>query len=150
MPQHALRQMLAALSEQVKTPLLYVPSGKVGLLLALESGADDAAKAQRREATARLGFEEADGTPGVARMLPPTDKDMMLLIDTSGSMSGRRIRGATDNALRIYDDFTDEHDHIGLIHFHVHSKIKMKLQPCKGKARNAQRDAIDQTRKPEW
>ena len=84
-------------------PLLYVPDKKAGLLLALEHGLSDSVKAQRVQMTSKLGFEEADGMPGVARIVPPSDKDMLLLIDTSGSMTGRRIQGT---ALTLQPDGT--------------------------------------------
>ena len=90
---------------QVKTPLLYVPNGRHGFLLALEHGVGDAAKTQRRRLTTDLGFEESDGVPGVAMIPQATDKDILLLVDTSGSMQGSRIKGATQNALKIYNEF---------------------------------------------
>ena len=145
--------MLASISVQVKIPLLYVPSGKAGFLLALEHGAGDEAKAQRSKLTTSLGFEDTDGMPGVAMIPPSTDKDMVLLIDTSGSMMGSRMIGATDNALKIYDKFTDEHDHLGLIHFHHEFMVKLPLQPrikSGSKGWKRQWEAIDNTRRPEW
>ena len=149
----AMNRMLASISVQVKIPLLYVPSGKAGFLLALEHGAGDEAKAQRSKLTTSLGFEDTDGMPGVAMIPPSTDKDMVLLIDTSGSMMGSRIIGATDNALKIYDKFTDEHDHLGLIHFHHEFMVKLPLQPrikSGSKGWKRQWEAIDNTRRPEW
>ena len=91
--------------------------------------------------------------PGVAMLPPATDKDMLLLIDTSGSMQGARIKGATDNALKIYREFTDKHDHVGLLHFHHTVMKKMPLQPRKAgsmSGSNDQEKIIDATRKPEW
>lgn len=146
-----MRRLLKAISEQVKTPLLYVPNGKAGSLLALEHGVPDAAKAQRRKLTTPLGFEEFDGMAGVALIPPATDKDMLLLIDTSGSMQGKRINGATDNALKIYKEFTDQNDHVGLIHFHGRSIVKLPLQRRGiGRPTDPQIIAIENTRRPEW
>ena len=148
MPHHAMKLMIETIAKQVNTPLLYVPSGKAGLVLALEVGVPDSAKAQRRQMTTKLGFEEMDN--GVCMTTPPTDKDVMLLIDTSGSMQGKRIQSATDNALKIYDNFTTPgDDKIGLIHFHQKMMIRMKLQTVDTK-NTQQRKTIDKTRTPEW
>merc|ERR1711998_354806 len=115
----------------------------------------DEAKAQRRQLTTQLGFEESEEMPGVATLPAATDKDMLLLIDVSGSMSGRRIHGATDNAKRIYKNYTDEKDHVGLLHFHHLFYIKMALEPrapggAKWDGPRAQLAKIEKTRNPDY
>ena len=76
----------------------------------------------------------------------------MLLIDVSGSMMGNRIKGATQNAVNIYEKFTDDKDHVGLIHFHHATKVKMALQPRRKDRTQmaAQLDIIKNTMQPEW
>jgi len=44
-------------------------------------------------------------------------KDVIMVIDNSGSMSGSRIKSAVQEALRIYDDHTTSEDSIGLMVF---------------------------------
>jgi len=93
-----------------------------------------------------LGFEVAAELPGIARLPPATDKDVLFLIDVSGSMSGRRIQSATDNALNVFNRFTNADDHVGLYWFHHNVQTKLALAP----RRETQRRAIDSTRKPDF
>ena len=121
-----------------KLHLFYVPARSGGFLLAM---ADEAGAA--RQPVEALGFEAIDGAPGCFKLPVPTDKDMMLLIDVSGSMHGQRIKAATDNALKIYDKFTNDDDYVGLVWFDHRYKEQFPL--TKG-ARRATRSKIDATR----
>merc|ERR1712146_198598 len=44
-------------------------------------------------------------------------KDIMLVIDQSGSMRGKRINAAIDEALNIFDYHTSSNDRLGLLTF---------------------------------
>ena len=112
-------------------PLFYVPHIGGGFLLAMEQGrvASDAA-ARRRAATERLGFEESDDAPGVATLGNLTAKDILFVIDVSGSMKRAgaglsRVESATNNALKVFDTFTTDDDHVGLIWFN--SRVNRKV-----------------------
>ena len=59
--QQAMRDAVAKIAKDVNVPLLYVPYGRTGFLLAMEEGVEREAKAARKSRTAALGFEEADG-----------------------------------------------------------------------------------------
>ena len=119
-----------AAAEEVGAPLFYVPAGRRnGFLLAMERGVDSAAHARRLKATQALGFEESDSVPGVASIGTMTDKDVLFCIDISGSMGGKRIESATDNALRIFDGFTNDEDHVGLTWFDHRIREKFDLTP---------------------
>ena len=126
-----------------KVPLFYVPVRSGGFLLAMEAGADEAARDAAKGHAEALGFEGIDGAPGCFKLPVPTDKDMMLLIDVSGSMHGQRIKAATDNALKIYDKFTNDDDYVGLVWFDHMYKEQFPL--TKG-ARRATRSKINDTR----
>ena len=52
-------------------------------------------------------------------MLPrATDKDVLFLIDVSGSMNREnRIENATTNSVKIFNDFTNADDAVGVVYF---------------------------------
>ena len=74
-----MRIALKRVGDEAGAPLLYVPAGSSGFLLALEEAAGASAKAQWRAATATLGFEEVDGLAGIAKLPSPTDKDVLFV-----------------------------------------------------------------------
>ena len=51
-------------------------------------------------------------------MLPrATDKDVLFLIDASGSMTQQnRIQNATTNSVKIFNDFTNAEDAVGVVY----------------------------------
>ena len=124
-----------------KLHLFYVPARSGGFLLAM---ADEAGAA--RQPVEALGFEAIDGAPGCFKLPVPTDKDMVLLIDVSGSMHGRRINAATDNALKIYDQFTSDDDHVALIWFDNRYMEQFPLTKMTWLARRTSRSKISATR----
>jgi len=139
-----VRTAVERIGHGVGAPLLYVPDGKCGFVLAPEHGTDPASAPRALESTTTaLGFEVAAELPGIARLPPSTDKDVFFLIDVSGSMSGRRLQNATNNALNIFDRFTTDEDHIGLAHFHHKFAAKIKMHP----RHRSHRASIDQTRR---
>ena len=136
-----------AISVQVGVPMFYVPMRKGGFLLSMDAGADGAIKdsaahMQRVKETEALGFEAQDGAPGVATIGSMTDKDIYFLIDVSGSMRGGRITNATNNALKVFDTFTTDEDHVGLAWFHTNIDEKFGLKPKP----MVSRSTIDSTR----
>jgi Mg-chelatase subunit ChlD len=139
-----------AAAEEVGAPLFYVPTeGRNGFLLAMErgvdgsDGVDSAAHARRLKATQALGFEESDSVPGVASIGTMTFKDVLFCIDISGSMRGKRIESATDNALRVFDGFTNDDDYVGLTWFDHRISEKFDLTP---RGEGGLRAKIDSTR----
>ena len=133
-----IRATLQKMAASVGHPILYVPNGNSsGFLIAMEQGASEDAKKERRAASMALGFEENKALQGVAMLYPrDVDKDVLFVIDISGSMSvgrklgsGSRLENATNNALRIFDKFTNENDHLGLVWFHHETQIRFPLTP---------------------
>jgi hypothetical protein len=112
----AIKSAVDRIATDVRMPVLYVPSGKGGFVLAMEHGFDDAEKARRLAQTNALGFE--DSAPGVAMLPRATDKDVLFLIDVSGSMTQQnRIENATTNSVKIFNDFTNADDAVGVVYF---------------------------------
>ena len=124
-----MRTAIERVAAATKVPLFYVPTRNSGFLLAMEAGADDAAREAAMQQVAALGFESIEGAPGCYQLPVLTDKDMALLIDVSGSMKGRRIEAAADNALSIYDKFTNDDDNVALIWFDHTYKLQFPLTP---------------------
>lgn len=155
-----IRATLHKTAASVGHPILYVPNGNSsGFLIAMEQGASEDAKKKRRAASAALGFEEDEALPGVAMLnlgALVADKDVLFVIDISGSMSagrvlghndgtGSRLANATNNALNIFDKFTNENDNIGLVLFHHETQIRFPLTPRHPRLRKE----IDATRRAE-
>ena len=69
---------------------------------------------------------------------------MLFCIDISGSMKGRRIENAANNAVRVYDQYTTRDDHVGLVWFD--SKVEHKTGGLKGRNERGLRALIDSTR----
>ena len=126
---YPMRTAIERAAAATKVPLFYVPTRNGGFLLAMEAGADDAAREAAMQQVAALGFESIEGAPGCYQLPVLTDKDMALLIDVSGSMKGRRIEAAADNALSIYDKFTNDDDNVALIWFDHTYKLQFPLTP---------------------
>ena len=104
------------------------PLAVTGCSLANEARANAEGKALRRKATSELGFEEEDAAAGVATIGNLTSKDILFLIDISGSMRGARIENATNNALAVFDKYTLEGDTVGLIWFNSKPKEVFALK----------------------
>ena len=121
-----MRMSVAQIAADVKYPVLFVPDGNNGYLVAMEEGATKEVKERRRKKSEALGFEEM--SPGLAKLPVPTDKDVLFLIDISGSMRGQRIENATNNALKIYDTFTDDNDAVGLAWFDHRYQLQIPLK----------------------
>ena len=73
-------------------------------------------------------------------MLPTNaDKDILFLIDISGSMSGRPLTNAIANARNVFDKYTNDDDHVGFATFDNHFYVMFNLKPrCKVKRRDFQ------------
>eukprot|EP00771_Trimastix_marina_P000426 gnl/Trimastix_PCT/1444.p1 GENE.gnl/Trimastix_PCT/1444~~gnl/Trimastix_PCT/1444.p1 ORF type:complete len:901 (+),score=340.58 gnl/Trimastix_PCT/1444:88-2790(+) len=75
-------------------------------------------------------------------------KDVMLLLDYSGSMSGSRIKAALRNLLKIFDHHIGDLDRCGMVIFNNQHRVVFHIGE-KGRHRDSMRRAIEGCNRPE-